>query len=70
MQQNDYKKPEKTKITFRILVRQKRIKCHSSKHNVMQNDLRISSSVGDTPAFIRNPTSLRESGFSATSEKI
>jgi hypothetical protein len=37
---------------------------------VEANDLRISSSVGDTPAFLRNPTSLlasqRESGFSST----
>jgi len=31
----------------------------------LDNDLRISSSVGDTPAFLRNPTGLRPSGFSS-----
>jgi hypothetical protein len=30
------------------------------------NDLRISSSVGDTPAFLRNPIDLRSSGFSSS----
>jgi len=39
----------------------------------LDNDLRISSSVGDTPAFLlrtlRNPTGLRPSGFSSKSNK-
>jgi replication factor C subunit 3/5 len=32
-----------------------------------ENDLRISSSVGDTPAFLRNSIDLRSSGFSSNS---
>ena len=42
-------------------------KCITANYGLLSNgnDLRVASSVGDTPAFIRNPPGLRPSGFSS-----
>jgi lipocalin len=42
-------------------------KCITAEYGVLPdgNDLRVSSSVGDTSAFLRNPLGLRPSGFSS-----
>jgi lipocalin len=42
-------------------------KCITAEYGLLPdgNDLRVSSSVGDTSAFLRNPPGLRPSGFSS-----
>jgi lipocalin len=42
-------------------------KCITAEYGLLSggNDLRVSSSVGDTSAFLRNPPGLRPSGFSS-----